>query len=410
MTVPPRPRLRPIQIVPCVHEGVASLALHDPLALAPGTVVLPRAVAPLLAMCDGSRPAEALADDLRRLHGVRVQPDLVGRLLAVLAEACLLEGDGAASAMAVRRAAYRAAPHRPPSHAGAAYPDDPRALRAQLDAWLAEAGGPVEAPPPAFPFGLVSPHIDYARGGPVYAAAWRRAARAAREADVAVILATDHYGPPGSITPTRQHYATPLGVLPTDVAAVDALAAAVGEDAAYEGELRHAAEHAVELVAVWLQHARGVGAPPLPLVPVLVGGFGHFRADPGEPGRDPRLGAFLEALERALDGRRAIVAASGDLAHVGPAFGGPVHGDADYRALEAVDDALIERMTLGDADGFFAHIQAVGNAHNVCGVAPIWLTMRAVGARGGARLGYAQCPADAADASRVSVCGVVFEG
>jgi len=390
------------------HDGVPSLALHDPLGLADGTLIVPRAIAPLLALCDGSRPAEALADDLRRLHGLRVQPDLVARLLAMLASARLLEDDGAADAMAARLAAYHAAPHRPPSHAGAAYPDDPRVLRAQLDGWLASAGGPADDAPPVFPFGLVSPHIDYGRGGPVYAAAWRYAARAAREADVAVIIATDHYGPSGTITPTRQHYATPLGVLPTDALAVDALAAASGTAAAFEGELRHATEHAVELVAVWLQHVRGAVAPPLPLIPILVGGFGHFRSDPGEPARDPRLGAFLQALRGAIAGRRAIVVASGDLAHVGPAFGGPAHGAAEYAALQRVDEALIDRMASGDADGFFAQIQAVDNGNNVCGVAPIWLTMRAVGARRGTSLGYAQCPTDAADASRVSVCGIAF--
>ena len=36
--------------------------------------------------------------------------------------------------------------------------------------------------------GLICPHIDYGRGGPVYAEAWKRAADAVQEADLVVML------------------------------------------------------------------------------------------------------------------------------------------------------------------------------------------------------------------------------
>jgi len=61
---------------------------------------------------------------------------------------------------------------------------------------------------------LVSPHIDYARGGPVYAHVWK-------------------------LTLTRQHYATPFGVLPTAREVVETLAGAMGAETAFAGELYH---------------------------------------------------------------------------------------------------------------------------------------------------------------------------
>lgn len=406
---PDRPRLRPLDVQRALRAGEPALALRDPLELAEGTLVLPEVLAPILALLDGTRDRPTILAELRLRHGLRAEPAQLDGLLDALDAACLLDNERAAAARAARLAAFRAADARPPSHAGAVYPEDPRALAAQLDGWLAGAARrgiePLEAP--RFPFGLLSPHIDYGRGGPVYAAVWRRAARAVAEADLAVILATDHGGDAGTVTLTRQSYATPLGRLPTETGVVDALAAAWGEEAAFDGELRHASEHSIELLAVWLQHLRG--PEPLPLVPVLVGGFGHFRADPGEPARDPALAALLAALDRATAGRKVLVAASGDLAHVGPAFGGPPWSADDFEGLQEIDAALLERMEAGDAEGFFAGIQAVENAHNVCGVAPIWLTMKASRAGGGRTLDYAQCPADAQDRSRVSIGGLVFE-
>ena len=85
--------------------------------------------------------------------------------------------------------------------------------------------------------GLVSPHIDYERGGPVYGAVWAPAKSAALAADLDIIFGTDHSGGHGKLTLTRQHYATPFGILPTATAIVEACAAAVS--APFEEELHH---------------------------------------------------------------------------------------------------------------------------------------------------------------------------
>ena len=134
--------------------------------------------------------------------------------------------------------------------------------------------------------GLLSPHIDYARGGEVYAQVWKRAAQAARDAELVILLGTDHYGA-DLLTLTRQNYATPYGVLPTDAALVDRLATAIGAEAAFAGELRHRGEHSLELVAVWLHHMRG--GQPVPVAPILTGSFHPFMLNGATPANDLSL-------------------------------------------------------------------------------------------------------------------------
>ena len=122
---------------------------------------------------------------------------------------------------------------------------------------------------PAIGHGVISPHIDYPRGGLVYAAVWKQVAAMARAADLVVLLGTDHYSMGDRLTLTRQSYATPYGVLPTDTDIVNTLVEAVGEEEAFAGEFRNRSEHSLELVATWLHHVRG--GEPVAMMPILTG-------------------------------------------------------------------------------------------------------------------------------------------
>ena len=239
---------------------------------------------------------------------------------------------------------------------------------------------------------------------------WKHAAEAARAAELVVIFGTDHYGD-DPFTLTRQSYATPYGVMPTDQAIVDALAAHLGEEAAFAGELRHRDEHSIELVTTWLHHMRG--GEPVPVVPILTGSLTRFYRNGDRPDTDPQIGAVLAGLRQAAQGRRTLVIASGDLSHVGPAFGGAPLDAGGKRAIHAADRTLIDAIVAGDSARFYGAIKRDRNANNVCGVSPIFLTMELL-ANGrttplrGEQFGYATCPADDANTSVVTVCGLVF--
>ena len=399
------PRLRAIQSQPVLRAGRQGILLRDPLRLTDKIVIVPQQLAPMLALCDGTRDSSGLRASLIVRYGVRVSLDIVDRILAALDEALLFDNDRYEQAREQAIAEFRQAPYRPPVLAGQSYPADAAELRRLLEGYLEQAADVI--PAPASGRGLVSPHIDFARGGLVYAQVWKRASEMVRTADLAVILGTDHFGGSGQITLTRQNYATPFGTLPTATDVVDALGAAVGAEKVFCEELHHRGEHSIELAAVWLHHVRE--GQPCQLVPVLLGSFSDFVSGEAEPSGDLAIGALLDVLQRQTAGRTVIIVAAADLSHQGPAFGGRPLDFSGRARLQAIDDEIIARICAGDAEGFFHAIRRDGNRSNVCGLPPIYLALRMLEPVQGERVAYQRCPADEKGTSLVSVAGVVFE-
>lgn len=278
--------------------------------------------------------------------------------------------------------AYRRQAVRAPSCAGGVYPDAPGPLRRALDRWLAPPPGPSARASSL----LVAPHIDYARGAEGYARAY--AALAGSCADLFVVFGTAHAGPDRLFTLTRLDYATPLGPAETDRALVDALAAAMGEDAVLGDEHHHAGEHSVELQVVLLKHLLG---RPFRLLPVLCGSVSHL------PDPAPLVAPFLSALAAAIRGRRALFVAGADLHHVGPLYGDrpPPGPDAIARAARE-DRRTLAFVEAGDPAGFHRDAVRDDARRRLCGVAPIYAAMRAAGR--GARVLHAGQWTDGVDA------------
>jgi AmmeMemoRadiSam system protein B len=426
------PKLRSVEVHPFEDRGRPAFLLRDPLALSDKVAILPQALGPLLVLMDGSRDVSELHAALLVRAALQLSPEVIQHVVDQLDDAYLLENDRSAQAYAETLRAYRTAPYRPPSLAGAGYPPDAAGLRGLFDDYLANLSVNGTAPgalsshiPELTPqkqhknpdtegrteiTGLVSPHIDYQRGGPIYAGVWERAASAVQAADLVIIFGTDHAGSIGRITLTRQNYATPYGVLPTDTELVDAIADAIGEEAAFAEEIHHRGEHSIELAAVWLHHLRD--GRPCQVVPILCGSFQHFVDGEADPATDPTLDVLLDVLRTSTASRRTLVVAAADLAHVGPAFGDFLPIDhIRYGQLRAADEILIETLIDADADAFFRRIAAEGDRRNICGLPPIYLTLRLLsGNARGELTGYDRCPADGQHTSFVSVCGMVFHG
>ena len=397
------PKLRPLDIRPHTQAGQAYILLRDPTQISEHTLLVPQPLATALAFCDGAHDVHAMRKTFEEYHGLALPLDLLEELLTALDEALMLENERTVNARAQTLAAYRSAPFRNPTLAGQAYPAQPHALRVALDNYLAGVSDDTPALPGAT--GLLSPHIDYMRGGPVYAQVWKRAAEFVKKADLVVMFGTDHYGS-DPFTLTRQNYATPYGVLPTAQPVIDALTDAIGEEDAFAGELRHRGEHSLELVATWLHHMRD--GEPCEFVPILCGGFHRFIQNGAKPANDALVRDVLAALRTTTADRQVVVIASGDLAHVGPAFGGKPLDIVSRARLRAADQDLLKAMCEGDAEGFFSLICQVRDRNNVCGVSPIYLTMSLLNATRGECTGYATCPADEHNTSVVTVGGVLF--
>jgi MEMO1 family protein len=405
-----KPLLRPLDFQSVYHMGQQMWYLRDPLQLTHYQLIVPPTLAQMLLYCDGTRtPAEIHAAFCRHV-GQTVPFEIVSEALAELDKACLLANGRFQQVQQQLLADYRAQPHRPPALTDLSYPADPAALTAlfqdygrddDLNGWQPWQGR-----------GIISPHIDYQRGGPVYAKVWRRAETAVAQADLVVIFGTDHQGSSGAVTLTGLPYATPYGVLPTDRALVGKLAAALGEELAYAEELHHRKEHSVELSAVWLHYTyQKLGLTPRPMIPILCGSFHHFVANGEHPADDAGLTAVVQTLQRETQGRNVLVVASVDFAHVGPNFGDSYIMDASRRAaLQMADDRLMSAILQGDDADFYHQIAAVQDRHRICGFSSIYLMLRYLnGVPGGHRIAYDHCPADAEDHSLVSIGGLLLD-
>lgn len=402
------PRLRLLDFQPVQQYGEIMWLLRDPWQLGDRQLIFPQALAQMLLFCDGTRTPAQIQGALSAHLGVPVPLDIINEALAQLDVAYLLDNKRSEARRQAVLAEFRAQPYRPPALANLSYPAAPVEL---VDLFHTYGNGDTATEPSWQGRGIVSPHIDYQRGGPVYARVWRRATPAVLAADLVLIFGTDHNGGKGSVTLTRLPYATPFGVLPADLEIVNQLAGALGPEAAWAEELNHRQEHSVELSAVWLHHVfHQAGVSPCPMVPILVGSFHHYLTSGGHPSRDPRLIRFLEALRQATAGRRVLAVGSVDLAHMGPAFGDIFDMNAERRKqLRQEDEALMDTIVSGDAAAFYNRIAAVEDANRICGFSPLYLMLSYLGATTGRHVDYQQCPADDAGTSLVSICGLLLD-
>ena len=401
-----QPKVRPLISEWVQANGDLRLALRDPDELIEGTVFVSPALAPVLELCDGTHSLASIQAALTLRYGLSLPTATLESLILQLDDALLLESERAEAARRDAREAFRNAPFRPPALAGASYPADPDELTAMLDGFVNAVEPPACLDQPAMR-GIVSPHIDYDRGGPIYARTWQHARAAALDAEAVVIFGTDHAGSPGMLTPTRQDYATPWGILPTDQGALDHFEAAWGDESLYDDELHHRREHSIELAAVWLHYMRE--GEPVALVPILCGSFLPYTSGDTSPEDDYRFTKSIAALRDALAGRRVLVVAAADLAHVGPAFGDPQPLDQeDKDALEEFDGELLDIVCRGHAEKFLGLLRQSRDKQKVCGLPPIYAALHMLGPVSGRVLDYAQCPADGLAGSVVSVAGVAW--
>jgi AmmeMemoRadiSam system protein B len=405
-----QPKLRDIEARWVQHAGQPALMLRDPLRLSDQAIFLRPQLGLLLELCDGTRDESELRAALAVRAGLHLTPTVLEQILAQLDDALLLDSERFAQVYAAALQEFRAASYRPPGLAGINYPADPdelgealqRTVDAAPDTGQQADDGPIR--------GLVSPHIDYQRGGLVYAQVWGRVAEAVREAEIAIIFGTDHISGEEGLTLTHQHYATPWGVLPTAHPVVEAMAQAMGDKVAFQDELHHRVEHSIELAAVWLHYLmRDKGDKPCELVPILCGPFQRFVTEDDQPGQDATMSAAIQALRAATASSRTIVIAAADLAHVGPAFGDSYPIDFVGRArLTAADQQLMVTICTGDAEAVFQGVKEEQDRRRICGLPPIYLTLRYLDGAKGQVSGYMQCPADQRSTSLVSICGIVF--
>lgn len=233
---------------------------------------------------------------------------------------------------------------REPARAGQWYAASEPALRKQIAACLAKAD-----PKPRTAgrlIALVEPHAGYAFSGPT--AAWGYKLLKRGEVKRVILLGPSHYvGFHGVSISAAKYYKTPLGLVPVDRTACDAL---LKEELFQSIERAHTQEHSLEAQIPFLQYQLG---DTFKLVPIVVGSL-----------RGDDFARIAKALSPYVDNETLIVISS-DFTHYGPQFDYvPFRTDIPAN-LKKLDMGAVDEILKRDAAGFLKYQQKTGAT--ICG-------------------------------------------
>jgi len=213
---------------------------------------------------------------------------------------------------------------RPAAVAGSFYPANPDQLRDLVDGLLSTAR---RAAPEQTPRGLIAPHAGLVYSGPVAAAAYAGLASLRGRTRRVAVLGPSHFVPlEGLAVPSAEAFGSPLGAVPIDRAAVDAL---LELPAVRVLDTAHAREHSIEVQLPFLQRALG----PFLLVPLVVGDAGAEEV--------------AAVIDRLWD-EDTLVVVSSDLSHYHDYETARVLDERTARGIEALDaEAIADRSACG---------------------------------------------------------------
>jgi len=277
-------------------------------------------------------------------------------------------------------------------------------LRSTLDRYM---GGPPNAGQSDGLVGIAAPHVSPEGGWQSYRAAYAMMAPQYKDRTF-VVLGTSHYGEPERFGLTRKPFVTPLGETAVNLPLVDWLEQRAAPSIQME-DYCHAIEHSIEFQVLFLQHLYG---PEIRVLPILCGPYAHSIYLGGKPEQDDKVQRFLDALGElgAREANRLFWVLGIDMAHMGRRYGDSFTARAEQGAMTEItarDRTRIDRVTAGDAEGFWNLVQENRDDLKWCGSSPLYTFLKAVPQARGHLLRYEQWNID--EQSVVSFAGMAFK-
>lgn len=396
--------------MPSPVEERPGLLIRDSFRYSDTVLIVPPPLVPCLACFDGQRTQLDLRAMLVQISGQLQVGDIEDQLIQVLTQSGFLEDDIFRALKARREKEFAESPVRQPSHAGSAYPEKPEELNALMRQWMgAESGADTGAPPDGLPdlIGIAAPHVSPGGGYESYRAAYRLLGPQYKDRTF-VVLGTSHYGAPERFGLTRKPYSTPWGESRTNVSLVDELVRQAPAAIAME-DYCHSFEHSIEFQVLFLQSIFGSG---IGVLPILCGSYAHSLFHGGRPESNENVNRFLGALGEiaAREGDRLFWVLGIDMAHMGRRYGDNFDARANETDMLAVggrDRERMDRMTAGDAAGFWDLVQDNRDDLKWCGSSPVYTFLKAMPNVRGSLQSYEQWNID--PQSVVSFAGMSFQ-
>ena len=333
-----RPQIRNFQPLGMEKDGKSFVMLRDPSMLAEQQMAVLPQVLQLILMFQGRETLDEIAAKTQApLHILR---DVVTRL----DEVGLIWGPRFEELERVAKAKITEHGHFPMS-CSVSLGKDAQACHEAMDKWLSDMEDPeIEGTI----LGLVAPHLDYQRGWPGYAAAYR-ALKKDEKPNRVIILGTNHFGIGDGVVVSEYGFATPIGKASADKSMLAFLEKTLGSKRIYADQIDHLGEHSVQMHIPWIQHFYGdvpmlAALIPNPLVPPVADDDARATTE-----------QFVDAVRTALAelGGRTLLIASSDLSHVGQQFGDPgTINDESANQVEKIDRERLAAYCKKDVAGF----------------------------------------------------------
>jgi len=356
--------------------------LRDLEGLTDQTIALSPSGMLIASLLNGQNTAGEIQSQFSKWTGTFLQVSEIHSLIEQLNKSQLLETPEIQTKRRQIFEEFAASPVRKALHQGRGYPVNTLELASFLGAFFRDPKGPGVPLPdsPKHPnpvLGLVSPHIDFHRGGPAYAWAYQALAQYPAP-DVILALGVAHTSPNSPWVMTQKAYETSYGPVSVDRELYEVIKSHLWYDP-LDDEWVHRGEHSLEFQAVWLKFLWREKTPSW--VPILCSSFDRFCPD-----RPPSTVATIEraivgigeSLQvRLKKGQKIMVLAGVDLAHVGPCFGDEKQINAELeKKVETEDRASFEHALRLDADRFY--LSVVSNSHwrRVCGLSALYTSLR----------------------------------
>ena len=381
------PVLRNLQFSPIKEGEEQYIVLWDPSGLSKDKLVLPLNYFFIIQHFDGDHSLQDIVGIYLKRFGEFLMPNKVEQLVTDLDQKLFLEGERAKAATQEARDLYRQGPIRSAAFAGRSYEADGAKLTKQIEGFFTSKEGPDFKPSEHRGKkikGVVAPTYDLKQAGPIYAWAYKELQEAVQP-DLYVVIGTAYAGLDNLFAVTDKDFETPLGVVRSDQAVLSRIKERFST--AFDEDLSHQSEHAIEFQLPFLQHVLGP-QKPLTIVPILCSFSALSLSDQHvRQSVEGFLGGLRDILTRS--GRDYCAIAAAELSHLGMRYGDkePPTDFSFHRSMQQ-DLEMLKPVEERKPEEFANYIIKEHDQRRISGFAPIYSLLRLIDAESGEVLRY----------------------
>ncbi len=383
------PKLRHIDSFPVEHERGKYICLRDPQNTNGNMLLVPPQALYIISHFTGKNSIADIQSSIIKQYGNLIYKEQISELIKQLDDALLLDSDKYRNHQKKLEEDFKNSNIRESCHAGLSYPSELNELTSWLDSYFEDTSNQLEKAENTV--GIISPHIDFRRGGKSYALAYKKLLNN-KDSDTFIIFGTSHYASvKNPFILTKKNFVTPLGEVQVDLDLIKSVENSCDWDL-YEGEIFHKSEHSIEFQVVFLQYLFK-NKKEFKILPILCNSFYKFIEQRISPIEDYKTATFLNSIKEIVTqlGSKAVVIAGADLAHMGNKFGdAEAVNDSILQWIKTRDYLSIKHSENLDQEAFYRSVEEEKDKRKICGLSPIYALLSVINAKKGEMLDYGQ--------------------